>query len=83
MIPSFSPCGSLDEDIWHSFPFPEPWWEAFPHSLVCKQLEPAAIKTVGGVTKTAAQVQGMPLLINSTMSGDAFPCGTIWSGTVC
>ncbi|KAF8482312.1 hypothetical protein JB92DRAFT_3035463 [Gautieria morchelliformis] len=55
----------LIQQQWHQFPFPAPLDFPAPLggrqlSLACKRLEPAVIRTEGGVTKTAGQVENMP-----------------------
>ncbi|KAF8508912.1 hypothetical protein JB92DRAFT_3190429 [Gautieria morchelliformis] len=51
----------LPHQEWHQFPFPAPLGQPpLSHTLHCKKLEAALIKTQQGVTETAGQIMNMP-----------------------
>jgi hypothetical protein len=58
---AFGPQDAPLVPAWHPFPFPVVQYGGpLSNTLMCKPLVAAAVKTEGGVTKTAAQVLDMP-----------------------
>ncbi|KAF8503190.1 hypothetical protein JB92DRAFT_2970797 [Gautieria morchelliformis] len=68
----------LIQQQWHQFPFPAPLGGA-QLRLVCKRLEPAVVRTGNGVTKTAAQVENMPL---AEQLWSVRRCRSLWQNLV-